>query len=122
MTDNEIIKAMEHCYGKAAIVGCSGCPLKANGACLMILEKESVELVKRQKAEIERLKRYDEERDIALHARLTEKARAEAIRDFAESIKEKVNIDLSCGADSAEYLEYTLFEAMNNLVKEMTEQ
>ena len=43
------------------------------------------------KAKVERLQKYDEARDIRLHARLTEKARAEAIKEFATELLQTIN-------------------------------
>ena len=55
MNDNEIIKALEWCTGEK---GCfDGCPFRAE-CCedLDALEKACLDLIKRQKAEIESLK------------------------------------------------------------------
>ncbi len=46
-----------------------------------------IDPINRKNAEIRRLKKYDEERDIRLHAKLTATARAEAIKEFAERLK-----------------------------------
>ena len=43
--------------------------------------------IERLESKVNRLKQYDEERDIRLHARLTETARAESIKEFAERLK-----------------------------------
>ena len=57
----------------------------------VIMREKTLQIVEKQQAEIDRLrakvnrfKKYDEERDIRLHARLTETAKAEAIKEFAE--------------------------------------
>lgn len=53
MTDNEIIKALECCKGK----GCKGCPCNINSSiCIAHLARNALDLIKRQKAEIEKLK------------------------------------------------------------------
>ena len=57
MTDNEIIKALEHCRDN----GCAGCPLEFmedDKGCIA----EVINLINRQKAEIERLE------DLVYHA------------------------------------------------------
>ncbi len=46
-------------------------------------------------------------------------AKINAIKEFAENIKAKINVDLACGADSAVYLEDTLPKDIDNIVKEM---
>jgi hypothetical protein len=95
MTDNEIIKAVNYCANAKDYEDCEKCPIK--NTCDNHSERFVVvvaDLINRQKAEIERLtakvnrlKKYDEERDIRLHARLTADARAEAIKEFAERLK-----------------------------------
>lgn len=60
MTDNEIIKALECCTQN---VGCNGCPFNnsiefiylGGYACAEAMRKSALNLIKRQKAEIERL-------------------------------------------------------------------
>ena len=64
MTDNEIIKAIEHCSSGDTIASCVGCPIDFKN-CLECNEdvaelsnylvKRIVDLINRQKAEIERL-------------------------------------------------------------------
>ena len=52
MTDNEIIKALECCTAGA---GCRKCPADVGSAeCIQILMKDSLDLIKRQQAEIEK--------------------------------------------------------------------
>ncbi len=55
MTDNEIIKALECCF---ANTDCTGCPGRWNPHgvdCLLSAGVQALDLIKRQKAEIERL-------------------------------------------------------------------
>lgn len=115
MTDNEIINALECCMGCL----CTECPYYDESAdledrdCMGVLVVNALKLINRQKAEINRLKKYDEERDIRLHARLTATARAEAIKEFAEKLKEHYFWNLERAA---------IFEEdIDNFVKEMTE-
>ena len=92
MTDNEIIKALECCLPQNGKRNCDDCPYaECEKGCADKMIKDSLDLINRQKAGIERLKRYDEERDIALHARLIANAKTEAIREFAEKIKVHCN-------------------------------
>ena len=51
MTDNEIIKALEYCINNNT---CKGCPYSGKG-CYIPLKKNSLDLINRQQAEIERL-------------------------------------------------------------------
>ena len=70
MTDKEIKQALHSCYLKL----CDDCPLNKKQMCRKKLLAYLVDLINRQQAEIERLK---------------EVARAEAIKEFAEKLKEK---------------------------------
>lgn len=55
MTDNEIIKALELCFAPDGMA-CSKCPYHKFGKlCKVERSKDSLDLIKRQKAEIERL-------------------------------------------------------------------
>lgn len=49
-------------------------------------------------------------------------AKSEAIREFAEALKNKVSVDLSCGVDSADYLDDVLFNDIDRLVEEISKQ
>ena len=56
MTDKEIIMGLECCNnGK-----CLGCPFDVNQYCMKSLMGRSLDLIKRQQAEIERLRKDDE--------------------------------------------------------------
>lgn len=90
----------------------------------------AVQELNRQKAEIERLrsqvnrlKKYDEERDIRLHARLTETAKAEAIEDVlltleAEAVSSDKYIREYDDSEVQKAYNQALWKAYN-LVKEM---
>lgn len=91
-----------------------------------MLGENAFDLVNRQKEEISklkgqvnRLKQYDEERDIRLHARLSATAKAEGIKEFAEKLK--ANLDISVYGYSTEEVTNNFFDTIDNLVKEMTE-
>lgn len=97
MTDSDIIEALDCCTG----LGCDKCKFNDGDpntlSCEWELKNAAMEVLKRQQAEIkklrckvERLKKYDEERDIRLHAKLIRTARDEAIKDFAERLKVRV--------------------------------
>lgn len=100
LTDNEIKKALEQKIkfskefdeSEEAIVKVN--VLESSLDLINRLEAEN----KRLKAQVHRLKQYDEERDIALHARLIATARAEAAKEFAEGLKEK-----ACSYDLPNY-------------------
>ena len=55
MTDNEIIKALE-CVSDKKLGDCNVCPLNDyDGDCAWIIVEHALDLINRQKAEIERL-------------------------------------------------------------------
>jgi predicted nucleic acid-binding Zn-ribbon protein len=106
MTDNEIIKALEQCEKQPY---CDGCPYFAKIGCKKHLYQDALDLINRQKAEIERLGNEVKEKTewIAFlkeqvmgfnndYCELKEKfktARAEAITEFAERLKAEVKTD-----------------------------
>lgn len=53
MSDEEIKKCLECCIS----LSCEGCPLKNNHGCLAISDENALDLINRQQAEIEQLKR-----------------------------------------------------------------
>ena len=122
MTDNEIIKALEVCH-KCVYGSCPECPLHGVGGCDSELMKYALNLIKRQKAEIERLEKieivFDEIEDTINplpfetdYDKAVKQAKAEAIKEFAERLKEKERptFPLAMVVDISE---------IDNLVKEM---
>ena len=108
MQDNEIIKALECCY---TYFDCAVCPYEKICTGLNVLTENTLDLINRQKAEIERLKAEAECADGYADA-LVVQARAEAIKEFAERVKGE------CESGWLEIRE----SVFDNLVKEMTEQ
>lgn len=125
MTDNEIIKALK----KHSMDLCSNCKVEKTtlcNNCISEIERNALDLINRQQAEIEklqnqakRLKQYDEERDIRLHERLTEKAKAEGIKEFWGKLKEKQFYEY-IGEGWEGYL--VGVDDGDNLLKKMTEK
>lgn len=104
MTDTEIINALECC--KNPIPMCDDCPVGSGEMCFDFLKDYALDLINRQKAEIDRFA------DIG---KMYSEVRAEAIKDFAERLKlylfiERGGISTVSGKD------------IDNLVKEMTEE
>lgn len=113
MTDNEIIKAWKwhispvHCNGMeiySAVVECS-----------RELAKNTLDLINRQKAEIERLNDYNLNLITANTALSNEilEIKSEAIKEFAKRLK-------NCFAISGDYLD--IINIIDNILKEMTEE
>ena len=90
MTDEKIIKAIKACV---EIKDCSQCPYKNNNlldtSCFSKLFNEILVLINSQKAEIEKLKEKNESLDtlVLSYGDYVTKARAEAIKEFAERLK-----------------------------------
>ena len=91
MTDNEIVKGLEiHCNGE---IGCQGCPLEkeSDGLCVDCLARASLDLINRQKAEIERLNKALQVIEVMeeQHKWGLNKAKAEAYKEFADRLKQQ---------------------------------
>ena len=117
MTDNEIIKALE-CCGNIVDSTCKKCVYHEtyNASCVVRLMRDALDLINRQKAEIEELQR----RIVFWREDLNyqpEIERAEAIKEFAERLKKALYSD-SCRLVFDSDLD--IFEcAIDNLVNEM---
>lgn len=119
MTDSEIVKALECCTAKPRAL-CKECPyFLGNGKCkLEALQRDSLALIKRQQAEIDRLtetlnatiagqatlQRYiavaraDAVKELA--ERLVSKAKSTKERFLLESLVESVKREMGCGDES----------------------
>lgn len=85
----------------------------------LIVEKDHLfDMAERLQNQVNRSKKYDEERDVRLHARLIANARAEAIKEFAERLLDKYDIWTESDATEYRYVE----ELVDSLVKEMTKE
>lgn len=113
MTDEQIIKALDCCHSELGNM-CSICPLfdPDNDYCEDELHKNALNLINRQKAENEWL------------LQKLQQAKSEAIKEFAENLKEEMRLDDDCNYDCAQChydcKDYISF--IDNLVKEMTEE
>ncbi len=86
MTDNEIIKALECLRGNA--FDCGECPYCScyPAPCEQQVAKDALSLITRQKEGIERLKNRDLQVEVS--EKLEREIKAEAIKEFAEKVKE----------------------------------
>ncbi|MBO7240213.1 MAG: hypothetical protein J6V23_07005 [Bacteroidaceae bacterium] len=124
MTDNEIIKALECCQKAKLNIDCVDlkCPFATEYGCNIGIENlrnDALDLINRQKAEIERLQneRIESIRELTREVYDTEIAEAkfEAIKEFAERLK-----SLQIGLEiSGESLYYVPIDCIDNLVKEI---
>ena len=87
MTDNEIIKALECCVKDTE--DCYECPLQNKWSCDKLLSKNALDLINRQKAEIDRLQGYNENLITANTALSNEilDIKSETIKEFVRKIK-----------------------------------
>ena len=139
MKDDEIIKALECCLKGCNAEGCEDCPLYEKVEdCEIEIPIIALDLINRQKAEIENLREENEiyrranfliagqrdERDkdiVRLESEL-ETAKSEAIREFAERLKNLIYPQLGISTyEKGEAFHFCLDE-IDSLVKEMTEE
>lgn len=127
MNDNEIIKALECCNTAKTEQHCADCPFYLHEKCTVSMLDEAVDLINRQKAEIEGWKEAFNNLDKIARPNLAfvEKAKAEAIREFAEKLKTKLSNLEANSPDSAyktameDMKDYFVPKVIDNLAKEM---
>lgn len=127
MIDSEIIKALECC--SKPYCADNKCPLYENTTntkdCITQLSTNALDIINRQKAEIESLYRCIESQEKTLKAfrepfiEELKELKEVTIKDFAERLKSKKQEVLT----SVNVSEYAVTESnIDNLVKEMTEE
>ena len=121
MTDKEIIKALEHCFKTE--MDCDGCPYDYPDVCYLDVKRDAFDLIKRQQEEIDRLKElFNQQQEIIADLEWTVSvSKAEAIKEFAERLKEKAKAELISSWDKHLYTieEIITTQQVDNLVKEM---
>ena len=129
MTDNEIIKAYELCFAeRGTSYTCAVCPYHQFGElCKVNRDKDALDLINRQKAEIERLQQ-SLDATIAGQESLQKyisKVKAEAIKEFAERLKDILAVEVTVEYEIADgffkdFFDITeTFDEIDNLVKEV---
>ena len=111
-TDEEIIRNYEWCIGCTSD-RCRECTMDEEGFCEEELQDLVLDLINRQKAEIEELKGSTIVSNIMESQRIKREAKAEAYKEFAE----KAAIALA-NAYSPEYAHW-IDEVLDNLLKEL---
>lgn len=124
MTDNDIIKALEHCRIGKRENDCKKCPLYGRvPACVGYLAQDALGLINRQKAEIERLTGYNENLQTANTALSNEilDIRNETIKEFEEKLKSHKR--RMCGNDNGGLYwdQAVLVDDIDRALKAMTE-
>lgn len=127
-TDEEITKAVECCSDPCAI--CDECPLYCVGAnCPSFeLHRYALDLINRQKAEIERLKEcpkcvYEYDGEVTEYCvqspcsnfKTVEQIKAEAYKEFAEKLENEIN----CRTTLSRQQDKNVIHIIHNLLKEM---
>ena len=116
MTDNEIIKALE-CCAEIGENDCQNCPYFNDVSCRCRNYenlKDALDLINRQKAEIEEWKKILESRHRVIDSLedsiigLPDQIRAEAVKKFAERLHDLIHFDWN-----------KIHKQIDNLVKEM---
>lgn len=91
MKDNEIIKALECCTKGTISDVCVDCPLRTTDICTEEengVLKLALDLINRQQAEIERLKKLLEEADISYN-KCAKRFYKDGVKDFAKMLIDK---------------------------------
>ena len=130
MTYKEITESLKCCVKRDCYnCGRLGNDIRKELECRINLMRRSLGLIARQQAKIERLKK--ENKILSINAdtafqdglnyaeQMKAGIKSESVKEFAERLKNKIEIDLSCGVDSAYYLDGVLFNDIDNLAKEM---
>ena len=140
MTDEQIVKALECCIQVDWDV-CTVCPFyDCEEGCLSgDLRREALDIIKRQQAEIEELKKVGNKIDsLGLVATLIDqrerlaraknewerKVRAEAVREFAERLTDRICESIEKSMDNpngADYFITDVYTDIDNIAREMTE-
>ena len=121
-TDEEIIRNYEWCIGCTSD-RCRECTMDEEGFCEEELQDLVLDLINRQKAEIEKLKGSTIVSNIMGSQKIKREAKAEAYKEFAEKIKKSIkeNVDEAWHRDDGNGIydaEYVL-DDVDNLLKEM---
>lgn len=126
-TDEEIIRNYEWCTGCASD-RCRECTLEEEGFCEEELQDLVLDLINRQKSEIERLKEcpkcvYEYDGEVTEYCvqgpcpnfKTVEQIKAEAYKEFAEKLENEIN----CRTTLSRQQDKNVVHIIHNLLKEM---
>lgn len=135
MTDNEIVEALKLCTTQDGSIPCYDCPCWCDDEqkCKGIDYTATLDLINRQKAEIEKLKSKNEilsrNADNAFQEGLNEcrelfepEIKSEAYKEFAERIKMSIKanvVETLCNDVKGVYNAEYVLDDIDNLLKEM---
>lgn len=131
LTDEDVVEGLERCISTTTAGACAGCPFNKQNLCdkdQWALERYALDLIKRQKSEIERLKSANDEKfrqwDMLaektkqhyadLYNEAKDKLKAEAYRVFAEALRKHYDNPVWYLGGSNGF-----FDNLDSLVKEM---
>lgn len=116
MIDEQIIQALELCFSEN-FGKCEICPLEKQRdevfTCIKTKQKNALDLINRQRAEIERLQK-EKAKIHKLIPKMIKEAKSEAINELVKRLKDRV-------VKKYKYTDVRIFNEIDNLVKEMTE-
>lgn len=132
LTDKDVIEGLERCISTTTDKACAGCPFNKQNLCDIdqwVLERYALDLIKRQKSEIERLKSANDEKfrqwDMLaektkthyanLYNEAKDKLKAEAYKEFAERLKQSTVMAIMGNKIYA----VATSKGVDNLLKEM---
>ena len=115
MTNNKIIKALEHCIEGI----CKGCAYYGVDSCIAKCRRDALDLIKRQKEEIETYKKlYEDLKAENLEIiKAIKHCRADAVKEFAKTLKSHYD---NYG-DYEDIYVHHIRDDIDFLVEEMTE-
>ena len=121
MTDKEIVKALEYCCEDTSICPEECSYYKCKGdyiTCFEKMQKDALDLINRQQAEIESWKRLYENTCAELNELLSleREIKEQAIKEFAEKLKADVQVWIDV---SGEYVLYEVLKDIDNFAKEL---
>lgn len=115
-TDKDIISSLEVI---ATTRNCNECKIRnckwGTCNCEQIAANAALELINRQKSEIERLKGATIVNNIMESQRIKREAKAEAYKEFAERLEKEINIRTTLSREQ----DKNVIHMMHNLLKEM---
>lgn len=133
LTDEEIIKALECCISTTTEEACAGCPFNKQKLCdkdQWALERYALDLINRQKAEIEKMKEcpkcvYEYDGEVTEYCvqgpcpnfKTVEQIKTEAYKEFAARLKSYLLLN-----EKGSTISVISFENIDNLLKEMVDE
>ena len=129
MTDNEIIKALDCCANcESCDFETTNCPLVEEMECRSLLAQKALDLITRQRTEIERLKeeksklenKIDEMYPLVMQLpNAMQQAKSEAYKEFANKLEEEYGIFTPLGVNWIEEVKAVRVSDIDKILKEM---